>query len=156
PGSYRPQLLALEERLPLGDALLGTLLGSALIAPRLLDDFGALDKLVGQLDQSGSIGPWFAEPGNQKPAAVHSLWPGLETRPQRWSGDSSANPGSSETRAVAPRPDWATLTNNATSRAMLRHASLWGSNVAYLGQSAGLSFFGTQRSDASLVAIHGV
>src|SRR5262249_6451338 len=69
--SYRPQLEFLEDRLPLGDALLGALLGSSLIAPGLREDLAVLDNTAGPLPFHGSIAPWFAEPANPQPAVVH-------------------------------------------------------------------------------------
>jgi hypothetical protein len=69
--SYRPQLAFLEARLPPGDAVLGALIGSWLIAPRLLADSILLDSMADQFPDQEPITPLFTEPETQNPALVH-------------------------------------------------------------------------------------
>ncbi len=157
PPSYRPHLEFLEDRLPLGDALLGALLGSSLIAPKLLASLVVLDNTAGKLPEQGSIAPWFAEPANQNAAVVRL--PFLDDALGTSNRDSIASHRNSEIAAEPARlvpPDWAMLTDITNSSARLMPLDLGASGAAYLGQTAGASFFGIQTSDARLAAPLGV
>src|SRR5262249_52242853 len=94
PGSYRPQLLVLEDRLLLGDALLGTLLGSSLIASSQLHQSSVIEDSAGKFEEQALSAPIFAEPGDQNPAVVRVLVSGDVIGTSR--RDSTERPSDSE------------------------------------------------------------
>jgi len=155
--SYRPRLEFLEDRLPLGDALLGALLGSSLIAPHLLDKFSALDSSADNSHDQGLLLTFLAKPRRQNPPVVHTT--SADDAIETLRSHAAASYGNSETASNAtrlPPPDWAILSGVGNSPARLMYPDLWASDAAaYLGQSAGGAFFGNQTSDASWSAILG-
>ncbi len=116
---FRPQVLPLEERLPLGDGVLGLLVGAALLPPH------AAPALVQPTAQSTS------EPGvsGVGRSSNPSVWPdGLELRP-------TAEALADAPHAALAAPDWAPLTDPFAA-ARRRHAALFTSPQREQGPEA--------------------
>jgi hypothetical protein len=131
---YRPQLLLLEDRVPLGDTVLGVVLGSALMEP-------SAQVLMPAQGPSESIVEW--QPAKDEPAEdallsvlevdhTHdslalTLAPSMIRTEELWSQSyavegGAANPDTMLSKSIpASWPDWATL---AVGTAQIGHASL--------------------------------
>src|SRR5262249_42482000 len=152
PRSYRPNLEFLETRLPLGDAFMGTLLGSWLIAPRLLADSRLWDNTADQLHGKGLIAPFFAESEGQNLGVAHFSFPDDPLGTIR--RDATVTKANRDTAAEATGlalPDWTTLAPLTSSPARFAPASVWANGNSYRGQAA--AFFEMQASDSGLAAI---
>jgi hypothetical protein len=131
----------LEARLPLGDAFLGTLLGSWLIAPRLLPDSGVLNNSADQFHEKEPIAPLVAEPESQDLSVIQFSFPDDSlgtTRREATMIEAGRNTAGEVTGLASP--DWTMLASMASSSARLTQAE---------------AFSGMPHSDLSLAVTLG-
>src|SRR5262249_36594248 len=139
----------LEARLPPGDAFLGTLLGSWLIAPRLLADSSLLDNTADRLHENGPIAPFFAESESENLAVVHFSFPDnpLESARSDVTLTEANRDTATEAAGLAPA-DWAEMTPLTCSSARFTPPSLPANGTSHPGQEAG--FFEMRASGSGL------
>jgi hypothetical protein len=154
--TYRLRLEFLEGRLAPGDALLGALLGSALITARSLDDSSDWNKEFDEFHKPGSIAPFFGEPQTQPLAVVSVSFAdaALGAARAQVTVSQSDHDTAAETAGVVT-PAWVTLPSIASSTARLMPRGLGGA-AGDRGQTAGASFVGTQIADHRLAVSLGV
>lgn len=147
PGPYRPQVLVLEDRLPLGDALLGTVLGASWLASTLavLDpSSAAAESATGRPAHRGPAqtvrGPAREGAGAQAAPASAFLEEARAALGPPATG-TFAGPGARTSWEAAsdPWPEWATLAVPAAAPVRVTNPALSQSGISVGGASGPVS-----------------